>query len=132
MSSLAFAHAQPVPFALLHLEHWMHLIFRKRDVVYSPAIEAIRGGILLGKGIVPLKRFRGDPLRLARLASVFNHDSHAVLAVVVGRIAHDPNTGMVHLDNCRDSRRSDLPFRFSVDRKSLLFEPLEERISDSL
>ena len=118
------AHAQPVAFALLHAKQRMHVIFRECDIVDGPAVEATLGCVLLGKGhfddlirrwnrrrwiselsVVPVERLGRDLLCLTLLAGIFNYHTHAVLPVVVRHIAHDPNAGMVHLDNGGDSLR---------------------------
>src|SRR5580692_2745446 len=84
------AHAQPVPLALRHAEHRMHLmVVRKCDSVDRPSVEAALGRILLGKGhvedliwlrrrgwiselsIVPVERFGGRPQRLALRPAIF-------------------------------------------------------------
>ncbi len=49
--------------------------------------------------IVPLEWFRCEPLRFAFKTGVFNHDAHAVMTVIVGQVAHDPNTRMIHLND---------------------------------
>jgi len=41
-------------------------------------------------------------LRLAAVARVFDDDAHAMLAVVVSEIAHDPDAWMVHADDRRN------------------------------
>src|ERR1039458_3185104 len=43
--------------------------------------------------IVPMEGFRLQPLRLARLARVFDDDAHAVPAIVIGEITEHPNPG---------------------------------------
>ena len=53
--------------------------------------------------VVPLERLRLRPLRLALGTGVLDDDPHAALAVVVGKIAHDPDARMVHLDDGRDA-----------------------------
>ncbi len=37
------------------------------------------------------------------MAGVFDDDAHAVMAVVVGEVAHDPDAGVVHLDDGGDA-----------------------------
>src|SRR5580698_6637276 len=115
------AHADPVPLAFTYAKHGLHMIFVERDTVDGPAIESALGRVLLGKGhvenliglryrrsqvsklgVIPGKRLGSNPPRLALLAGVFNHDTHAMLPVVVRHIAHGPNPGVVHLDQRRD------------------------------
>ncbi len=50
------AHTQAIPLALLHAKHRLHAIFRKRDVVDGPPVEAAVGRVLFGKG-----HFKGPP-----------------------------------------------------------------------
>jgi hypothetical protein len=42
-------------------------------------------------------------LRLAFGVRVFDHNAHAVFPIVVVDIAHNPDAGMVHLDDRRDT-----------------------------
>src|ERR1039457_303998 len=53
--------------------------------------------------IVPVEGFRLQPLRLARLARVFDDDAHAVPAIVIGEITEHPDPGVLHLDDRRDA-----------------------------
>ena len=56
------AHAQAIPFALLHAKHRLHAIFRKRDIVNGPPVEAAVGRVLFGKGhFENLVRLRQPP-----------------------------------------------------------------------
>src|SRR5438552_6553484 len=50
-----------------------------------------------------MKRRWCDPFRFARMASVFNDTAHAVLPVVIGEIAYDPDTRMIHFHNGGDT-----------------------------
>ena len=49
--------------------------------------------------VIPARLGRSEPLALATLAGVFDHDAHAVATVVVGKIAHDPYARVVHFHN---------------------------------
>ncbi len=103
-------------------EHRGHGLHRKRLPVKSPTIKPVFGGVVLDDGrldrlirgrrrniplaklrIIPVKRLRLQPLRFAIFAVVLNYDAHAMTAVVIGEIAHDPDAGMPHLDNRRDA-----------------------------
>jgi hypothetical protein len=53
--------------------------------------------------IVPLERRRLDPLRLAAVAGVLDHDAHAARAVVIGEVAEYPYARMRHLDDGRNA-----------------------------
>ena len=122
------AHAQPVPFALFHAKHRMHTVFRKRDIVDGPPVEAALGCVLLGKGhfddlirrwnhcpriselsVVPRERLGSDPPRLTLLAGIFDHRTQAMPPVVVRHIAHDPDARAIHLDNGGDPLRRAQP-----------------------
>ncbi len=37
------------------------------------------------------------------MAGVFDDDAHAVMAVVVGEVAHDPDAGVIHFDDGGDA-----------------------------
>src|SRR5882672_8471076 len=113
-------HAKTVTPAFLHRPHGLHVLLGKRDIIDRPQVEAILSGILLGKlhledlvrfwargcaakvGIVPAKRFWRNPLRLAFLPGIFDHDTQAVMAIVVRQITHNPNPRMIHLHDGRD------------------------------
>src|SRR6185312_8482863 len=43
---------------------------------------------------------RRDPLGLACSPGILYDDSHTVIAVIIGSVAHDPDARMVHLHNC--------------------------------
>src|SRR6185437_15212413 len=91
-----------------HGFHW------EGDSIDGPAIEAFVGGVFLGKGhfdrfvgrrsgdggfgetkVTPLEGRRGDPLSLAGPVCIFNHYAHAVAAVIVRKIAENPNAGLI-------------------------------------
>ena len=60
--------------------------------------------------IVPFDRLcRRYPLRLTLIACILNNNPHAVFAVVIGKIAHDPDSRMVHFDNGGDALRRSQP-----------------------
>ena len=54
-------------------------------------------------GVVPLEGLWREPLWLAFVACVLDDDAHAMAAVVVGEVAHDPDAGVVHLDDGGDA-----------------------------
>src|SRR5437762_11162364 len=47
--------------------------------------------------IAPAEMRRRDPLRFAHASRIFNHDAHAMVAVIVGKISHGPDTWMIHV-----------------------------------
>ena len=49
--------------------------------------------------IVPVKRLRRRPQRFSCVARIFHDDAHAVTAIVIRQISHDPYTRMVHFNN---------------------------------
>jgi len=55
--------------------------------------------------VVPAERFRLGPLWLALVPSVFDDDTHAMTAVVIGEIAQHPHAGMFHFDERGDALR---------------------------
>src|ERR1700740_734122 len=98
------------------------------NAIDRPSIESFLGGIVLGKGhvdrfirrlaartgfgetqVVPMTRNRLDPLSLALLPGIFDHDAHAVAAVIVVEISEDPDARMIHLDDSGDSLRCAQP-----------------------
>ena len=75
-----------------------------------------RGVRLAEPRVIPAERLRLDPLRLALLARVFDDDAHAVSAVVIGEIAHDPDAGVIHFD---DAPRCARPCRATAPARPL-------------
>ncbi len=53
--------------------------------------------------VIPLEGRRREPLGFACVSGVFDDDAHAVMAVVIGGVAHDPDAGMIHLDDGGDA-----------------------------
>src|SRR5271169_1959328 len=53
--------------------------------------------------IVPLERWRSDPLRWACSARVFHDDAHAVAPVVMIEVTKHPDAPVIHLYDCRNS-----------------------------
>src|SRR5579862_4752787 len=101
-----------------------HLVFRIGETVDGPAIEAFECCVLFFEGhveglvrllrdcgrisetgIVPPERLWRKPLRFAFVSRVLDHDPHAMMTVVVGKIAHDPHSRMIHFDDSRDALR---------------------------
>ena len=114
------AHAQPIALALAQMKHRLHFVHRERHVVDAPFVEALVGGVVLGERhldgfirrlarrtrlsetrIIPFERSRLGPFRLSGFAGIFDHNAHAPGAVVIGKVAHHPYAGMVHLDHRR-------------------------------
>ena len=54
-------------------------------------------------GVVPFEGMGREPLGFAFVSGVFDYDAHAVMAVVVGEVAHDPDAGVVHLNDGGDA-----------------------------
>ena len=94
----------------------------KCDAIDGPEIETFVGGVLFGEEhvdgfvgvggggpgggeaeVVPLEGGRGSPEGLGLLIGVFDDDAHAVVAVVVGEIAENPDAGMIHGDEGGDA-----------------------------
>src|SRR6185437_7804169 len=94
----------------MYLERRRHMVHRKRLAVDRPPIEAMGRRIVHNEqhfdglvrrdrwhclvtetSIVPQQWLRLHPLRLAGAAGVFDHDAHAVIAIVIGEIAKYPN-----------------------------------------
>ncbi len=50
-------------------------------------------------GVVPFEGSGSEPLRLGFAAGVFDDDAHAVMAIVVVEVSHDPDAGMIHFDD---------------------------------
>ena len=48
-------------------------------------------------------------LRLAVVARILHDDPHAVTAIVIREITHDPNAGMIHLDDRGNALRRSEP-----------------------
>src|ERR1700724_862799 len=90
------AHAQTVAAALSYVEHWRGLVHGEGHVVDGPFVKTFQGGIAFEKKhvdgfirrragvaglaksrIIPVKRLRLDPLRLARLGGGFNSNAHS-------------------------------------------------------
>src|ERR1700722_18128381 len=105
-----------------------HLVQRVGDTVDRPAIEPLERGIVFGKShinylvgrlrmticpteaaVIPGKGMGSYPLWFPGTSAVFDHDSHPVAAVIITRIAHHPNTGMVHFDDDRKTFRGAKP-----------------------
>src|SRR3974390_1267519 len=118
------AEFEPVAVALMYRIHRLHRLHRERFAVEGPLVEPIQRAVvfddrhldcLIGRGgrrirfakarVVPAERLGLYPLRLALGARVFNDNAHAMLAVVIGQVAHDPHADMIHLDNGGDAFR---------------------------
>jgi len=113
------SHANAIAFAFLQVESGSrcHLVSRIGYAVDRPLIESFNRGVLLFEEhvkdlvgllraagariaemrVVPFERLRWKPLRLAFVTGVLDHGAHAVMAIVVGKVSHDPNAGVVHL-----------------------------------
>jgi hypothetical protein len=106
------AEFQTVAAAFLERMGGLHGLRGEGFAIERPAVEAAqravllddekivrlirRGGAsaLLAEESVILKiRGRLDPLRLPGLVCIFENDAHAVAAILVGEIAHDPDAG---------------------------------------
>src|SRR6516225_2171447 len=113
---------QPIAFAAVETEKWLHRLHRERGAVDREFVEAVtrpdaRGdgyrygfvrrcgsGIRLGEAsVVPAKRLRLLPLGLALGSGVFDDDAHTALAVFIDGLAQNPNTELFHLDDGRDA-----------------------------
>src|SRR6516165_7291862 len=115
---------QPIAPAALEKETWLHRFHRKWGAVDREFVEAVTRpdarlddqrygfvrrhgigiGIRLGEApVVPAKRLRLPPLGLALGPSVFDDDAHTAIAVFIDGLAEDPNAGLFHLDDGRDS-----------------------------
>src|SRR5579862_4479091 len=115
--------SQPESVALprREMEHRLRVALRERHTVDRPLVEAGGGRVVLGEGhfegligscgypgrdsaearIVPVKWWRGNPGRRTGATRVLDHDTHAVAAVIVSQISHDPHPRMAHLDDRR-------------------------------
>ncbi len=54
-------------------------------------------------GVAPTEGRRLEPEGFGGMAGVFDDDAHAVMAVVVGEVAHDPDAGVLHVDDGGDA-----------------------------
>src|SRR5579863_8159936 len=103
------AHAEAVALALLQVISRIHVAARKSYAVDRPLIETPVCGIPFGKGhfnhfvrlggnsirlgetrIVPVEWLGRRPDWLSFVPGVFDDDAHAVTAIVVGKVSHDP------------------------------------------
>ena len=110
------------------MKHRFHLLHREGDVVDGPLVEAVKRSVVLGEGhddrlvgrgsdrvrlaemgVIPMERGRLRPCRLAGSPCIFNDDTHASRAVVIGEITHHPHAWMIHLDDGRDPLSSAKP-----------------------
>ena len=115
-------HAQPVALAVLQPESRPYRLHVERLAVDRPLVEAVEGRVAFGErqldgfvrrgrrrirrgeaAIVPLERWRLDPLRLAAVAGVLDHDAHAAVAIVIGQVAEYPHARTRHLDDGRNA-----------------------------
>src|SRR5579862_6959128 len=97
-------------------------------IVDRPDIKSVLGRVLLREGhgdgfvgcgrrpsgvgeasVVPMEWLGRRPDGLALLAGIFDDDAHAVSAIVVGEVANDPYSGMVHLNDSGDALRGSEP-----------------------
>ena len=53
--------------------------------------------------VVPLEGAGREPLRFGFVSGILDDDAHAVMTVVVGEIAHDPNSRMIHFNDGGDT-----------------------------
>src|SRR6202158_5521467 len=131
------AHADAVTLAFFQVKGWLahHLISRISDAVDGPLIESVEGGVLffeqhgeclVGLGgvcggiaevrVIPFERSGRKPLRLGLAAGIFDDDAHAVTAIVVVEVSHDPDSGMVHLDDGGNSLGGSEPENRNANR----------------
>src|SRR5579883_1243190 len=115
------AEFEAITAALMHGIHGPHVVHREGFVVKQPSVEAVEGAIVLYDRkfhcfirrsrrssrlaeyrVVPLVWLRPAPPRLAPGIRIFDDNSHAMVAVIVVKIAHDPHAGMVHFDDGRN------------------------------
>src|SRR5579862_6048472 len=105
----------------------LHAATPEGDVVNRPKIKSVLRRVLLGEshrdsfvrrggclgireaGVVPVKRLGGRPDGLAFLAGILHDDAHAVAAIIIGEVAHDPYSGMIHLNDSGDALRGSEP-----------------------
>src|SRR5690349_13123 len=66
--------------------------------------------------VIPVEGLGWSPYGLAFLTRVFDNDSHAVAAIVIGQVSHDPHAGMIHLDDGRNAFRSPQPEHGYISR----------------
>src|SRR5579864_9838809 len=113
------AHPNAIALALMQVKRRRggHLVRGIWCAVDRPLIESFERGILLLEEhlehvigwnglvprlaeprIIPLERLRRKPLRLSFRSRVFDHGTHAVMAIVVCCVSHYPNARMIHLD----------------------------------
>src|SRR5258708_1175153 len=121
-------HPQAVTLALLEMVSGCHRIARKHRVINSPQVESVVGRVPLCKGhvnhfvwlcgssvslgeasIIPMERLGRCPARLSFVPRVLNDNAHAVTAVIVRKITHNPYTWMMHLDDGRNAFRRSKP-----------------------
>src|SRR5580704_3770830 len=123
-------HAQPVAFPFFQMKGCGCdlLLHGIRNSIDRPTIKTLFGGIVfrerhiegvVGSGsrrtnfaetrVIPAKRLGWQPSGFPLLARVFDDDAHAVIAIVVGQISHDPYARMIHLNNRRNPLRSSKP-----------------------
>src|SRR6516162_10036486 len=113
---------QPIALAVVEMETWLHRFHRERCAVDREFVEAVTrpdahgngqhyafvrrrgGGFRLGEAsVVPAKRLRLLPLRLALGPRIFDDNPHAALAVFIDGLTQNPNAGLLHLDDSRDA-----------------------------
>src|SRR5437763_296345 len=64
----------------------------------------MRGGPAFGEeGVVPPEGGWLVPLGLSLVAGVLDDEPHSPLSVIVGKIAQDPNSGVVHFHDGRNA-----------------------------
>ena len=66
-------------------------------------------------GVVPLEGWGWEPDRLAVGICVFDDDAHAVMAIVVGKVAEDPRAGVTHYYQGGDAFSGAEPEYWDVD-----------------
>src|SRR6266481_5124133 len=66
--------------------------------------------VSIGKALVrPMEGLRRCPDRLSFVLCVLYDDAHAVTAIIIREVTHDPHTWMIHLDDGRNAFRRSEP-----------------------
>src|SRR6185437_4940034 len=120
--------------ALLQAKDRVHPRHREGGAIDGPFVEAVQRRIVLGKRhleslvrrggrlllaenrVVPAIAGRLYPFRLAGAPGIFDHNAHALAAVVVGHISQHPYTGVLHFHDSRDTLGGPEPEHRHFDR----------------
>jgi hypothetical protein len=103
-------HSQMISPAAAKMKHQVDVVHRERSTIDRPLVESVERRIVLGEqhlddlvgslgGVIPFGGLRLDPDGFAFRTGIFHNHAHTVLAVIIGKVAENPDTGMIHLDD---------------------------------